>query len=47
MKIRNAKSRDEMIRRMIAARKEGYTYETLGTAAGMTRQAVHQILTAQ
>jgi hypothetical protein len=46
MKIRNAKSRDEMIRRMIVARKAGYTYEMLGIAAGVTRQRVHQILTA-
>jgi len=35
-----------MIRRMIVARKAGYTYEMLGIAAGVTRQRVHQILTA-
>ena len=44
MKLRNAKGKDEMRRRMIAARKAGYTYEMLGIAAGMTRQAVHQML---
>lgn len=46
MKIRNAKSTDEMDRCMAAARKAGYTYEMLGIAAGVTRQRVHQILTA-
>ena len=46
MKIRNAKSTDEMDRCMVAARQAGYTYEMLGIAARVTRQRVHQILTA-
>jgi hypothetical protein len=46
MKIRNAKSTDEMDRCMVAARKAGYTYEMLGIAAGVTWQRVQQILAA-
>ena len=46
MEIHNAKSRDQMIRCMVVARRAGYTYEMLGIAAGMTTQRVHRILTA-
>ena len=44
MSIRSAPTRDERIRCIIAARKKGYRYELIGIAAGMTRQAVHQII---
>jgi len=46
MKIRNATSKDEMIRCMVAARKAGYSREMLGIAAGLTHQRVYQILAA-
>jgi hypothetical protein len=45
MKIRKAKTRDEMIRCMVAARKAGYKYEMIGLAAGLSRQRVHIIVT--
>ncbi len=44
-KIRNAKTRDEMNRCMVAARKAGYKYEMIGIAAGLSRQRVHIIVT--
>ena len=44
MKIRKAKTRDEMIRCMVAARRAGYKYEMIGLAAGISRQRVHQII---
>ena len=40
----SAKTRDERIRGIIIARNKGYSYETIGMAAGITRQAVHQII---
>jgi hypothetical protein len=45
MKIRKAKTREEMIRCMVAARKAGYKYEMIGIAAGLSRQRVHIIVT--
>jgi len=45
MKIRNAKTKDEMKKYLIAARKAGYTLELLGIAAGVTHQRVQQIVT--
>ncbi len=45
MKIRKAKTRDEMIRCMIAARKAGHKYEMIGLAAGISRQRAHIIVT--
>jgi hypothetical protein len=47
MKIPTAKTKDEMIQSMIAARKEGHTYGWIAIAAGFTRQRVHQIITKQ
>jgi hypothetical protein len=44
MRIRKAKTRDEMARCMIAAKKAGYEYEIIGLAAGISRQAAHQII---
>ena len=44
MKIRKAKTRDEMIRCMVAASKAGYKYEMIGLAAGISRQRAHQII---
>jgi len=44
MKIRKAKTRDEMIDYMVAARKAGYKYEMIGIAAGLSRQRVHVII---
>ena len=44
MNIRSAPTRDEKIQCIIVARKKGYRYELIGIAAGMTRQAVHQII---
>ena len=45
MTIRKAKTRVEMIRRMVAARKAGYSYEMIGRAAGLSRQRAHIIVT--
>jgi len=45
MKIRKAKTREEMIQCMVAARKAGYKYEMIGIAAGLSRQRVHIIVT--
>ncbi|MGA2063298.1 MAG: hypothetical protein ABSG67_22740 [Thermoguttaceae bacterium] len=45
MKIRMAKTREEMIRCMVAARKAGCKYEMIGLAAGLSRQRVHIIVT--
>jgi hypothetical protein len=44
MRIRKAKTRDEMARCMIAAKKAGYEYEIIGLAAGISRQRAHQII---
>jgi hypothetical protein len=44
MKIRNAKTKDEIKHYLIAARKAGYTYELLGIAAGVTHQRIQQII---
>jgi hypothetical protein len=44
MKIRKAKTRYEMNRCMVAARKAGYKYEMIGLAAGLSRQRAHQII---
>jgi hypothetical protein len=44
MAIRSAKTRAERTRCILAARKEGYSYELIGIAAGVTRQRVHQII---
>lgn len=44
MSIRLAKTRAETIRRVITARSEGYTYESIGIAAGLSRQAVFHIV---
>jgi hypothetical protein len=44
MKIRKAKTRDEMIHCMITARKAGHRYEMIGIAVGISRQAAHQII---
>jgi hypothetical protein len=38
--IRLATTGDQIIRSMIAAKSEGYTYEIIGIAAGLSRQAV-------
>jgi hypothetical protein len=45
MKIRKAKTRDEMIHYMVAARKAGHTFDLIGLAAGLSRQRVHIIVT--
>lgn len=45
MRIRNAKSRDQRNRFMIAARKAGYSLELIGMAAKLTRQGAHFIVT--
>jgi hypothetical protein len=45
IRIRNAKTRDERLRCMIAARKAGYTLQLIGLAAKVTTQRVHAILT--
>ena len=45
MKIRNAKTKDEIVQHMIAARKAGFTYEMVAVAAGVSRQWVHRIIT--
>ena len=45
MNIRKAKTRDDMIRCMVAARKAGHKYEMIGLAAGLSRQRVHIIVT--
>jgi hypothetical protein len=45
MQIRNAKSRDERNRYMIAARKAGNSLALIGMAAHLTRQRVHVIVT--
>ena len=39
-----AAARDELIRAMLVARASGETYATIGTAAGMTPQRVHQLV---
>jgi hypothetical protein len=44
MNIRKAKTRDEEIRCMIAARKAGHIYEMIGIAAGISRQRAHIII---
>ncbi|MGA2063277.1 MAG: hypothetical protein ABSG67_22635 [Thermoguttaceae bacterium] len=44
MNIRKAKTREEMIRCMVTARKAGYKYEMIGLAAGLSRQRAHQII---
>jgi len=44
MKIRKAKTRDEMIRCMVTARKAGYKYAMIGLAAGLSCQRVHIII---
>ena len=44
MKIRTAKSRDETVRCMVAARMAGYSYGMIGIAAGITRQRVQQVI---
>jgi hypothetical protein len=44
LRIRKAMNRPAMIRSMIAARKAGYSYQIIGIAAGMSRQAVHQLI---
>jgi hypothetical protein len=46
MRIRNAKSRDERNRCMIAARKAGYSCGLIGIAAKLTTQRVNVIVTA-
>ena len=45
MRIRNAKSRDERDRCMVAARKAGHSFELIGMAAKLTRQRAHIIVT--
>jgi hypothetical protein len=47
MRIRKAKSQDERNRRMIAARKAGYSLELIGMAAHLTRQRAHVIVTSR
>jgi hypothetical protein len=44
MRIRNAKSQDERNRRMIAARKAGYSIGLIGTAANVTHQRAQYIV---
>jgi hypothetical protein len=44
MKIRSAKTKDARIQNMITARNEGYTYEMIGIAAGLTNQRVQVII---
>ncbi len=44
MSIRKAKTREEMIQCMVAARTAGHKYEMIGLAAGLSRQRVHQII---
>jgi hypothetical protein len=44
MRIRKAKTSDEMARCMIAAKEAGYEYEIIGLAAGISRQAAHQVI---
>ena len=44
IKIRKAKTRDEMIRCMVAARKAGHTFDLIGLAAGLSRQRVNIII---
>jgi hypothetical protein len=43
-RIRSAKTRHEKTRCIAAARSEGYTYEIIGIAAGLSRQAVFQVV---
>jgi hypothetical protein len=43
LEIRQAKTRDEMLRRMIAAKKAGQTNVWIGIAAGLTPERVRQI----
>ena len=45
MRIRNAESRDERNRCMVAAREAGYSLALIGIAARLTRQRVHMICT--
>ena len=42
--IRSARTRDEQLRCILAARSEGYTYESIGIAAGISKQAVFQVI---
>jgi hypothetical protein len=44
LRIRNAKSREERNRRIVAARKAGYTLRVIGVAAGVTAPAVRVIV---
>jgi hypothetical protein len=44
LNVRNAKTRDERTRSMIAARKAGFTYKMIAIAVGLTHQRVHQII---
>ena len=44
MKIRTAETKDQKKRYMISARKAGYSYQMIGIAAGLTRQAVQQFI---
>ena len=44
MKIHTAKSKNEVIRQVVAARKAGYSYAMVGIAAGLTRQRIQQIV---
>ena len=44
LRIRNAKSRDERIRCMTAARKAGYTFGLIGMAANVTAERVRIIV---
>jgi hypothetical protein len=47
MQIRNAKTKDERDRYMVAARKAGYTLSLIGVAARLTRQGVHIIVSGR
>jgi hypothetical protein len=42
--IRGARTRDEVIREIVAARLKGHTYQSIGIVAGMSRQSVFQII---